>query len=425
MTQMKQAKSGEITEEVRAIAKKENVAVEKLQRSICAGRTVIPKNVIRENVEPVGIGSGLRVKVNANLGTSPEHADLKEEIEKARVAVECGADTIMDLSTGGDLDKIRKEMLRIPVPLGSVPIYQAGVEAAKEGKLVDMGEEEIFKVIEKQAKDGVDFMTLHVGLTLESLQKLLKQGRLTGIVSRGGSFLATWMLHNERENPLYKNYEHVLDIAEEYDVTLSLGDALRPGSIKDSTDRAQIQELIILGELVEEARKRSVQCMVEGPGHMRMNEIEANVILQKKLCGDAPFYVLGPLVTDIAPGYDHITAAIGGAMAALAGADFLCYVTPAEHLALPSIEDVRQGVIAAKIAAHAADIARGIDLDRDDEMAKARADLNWSKQFKLCLDPKKAMEFRKKRLPHTPEVCSMCEEFCAMKIAGKYLKKQP
>ncbi len=422
MTQLKQAKSGKVTEEIRAIGRKEGIEIEKLLHSIAAGKIVIPKNIIRENVEPVGIGSGLRVKVNANLGTSPEHANLKEELQKARAAAECGADTIMDLSTGGDLDRIRKEMLRMPVPLGSVPIYQVGVEKAKKGKLVDMSEEEIFKVIEKQAKDGVDFMTLHAGLNLESLQKLLKQGRLTGIVSRGGSFLATWMLHNERENPLYENYEHVFDIAEEYDVTLSLGDALRPGSIKDSTDRAQVQELIILGELVDEARKRGVQCMVEGPGHMRMNEIEANVLLQKKLCGNAPFYVLGPLVTDIAPGYDHITAAIGGAIAAYAGADFLCYVTPAEHLALPSVEDVRNGVIAAKIAAHAADIAKGIDLEPDNEMAQARANLDWAKQFKLCIDPKRAMEFRKKRLPHTPEVCSMCGEFCAMRIA-RDLKK--
>lgn len=419
---MKQAKRGEVTDEIRAVSRKEGIEVEKLLRGIAAGKVVIPKNTLRKNVEPVGIGAGLRVKVNANIGTSPEHINLKEEIQKAKAAVECGADTIMDLSTGGDLDKIRKEMLKIPVPLGTVPIYQAGVEKAKKGRLADMSEDEIFKVIEKQAKDGVDFMTLHAGLTLESLQKLLKQGRLTGIVSRGGSFLATWMLHNKRENPLYENYEHVLDIAEEYDVTLSLGDALRPGSIKDSTDRAQIQELIILGELVEEARKRGVQCMVEGPGHMRMNEIEANVILQKKLCGDAPFYVLGPLVTDIAPGYDHITAAIGGAIAAYAGADFLCYVTPAEHLALPSIEDVREGIIAAKIAAHAADIARGIDLELDNEMAQARANLDWAKQFKLCIDPKKAMELRKKRLPQIPDVCSMCGEFCAMKIAREYLK---
>jgi len=330
----------------------------------------------------------------------------------------------MDLSTGGDLDEIRKEILEIPVPLGTVPIYQAAAEViSKGGSIVDMSEDDLFNVIEAQAKEGVDFMTVHTGMTKESLERLTNQGRLTGIVSRGGSFLAAWILHNDKENPLFADFDSLLDIARGHEVTLSLGDALRPGSIKDSTDRAQIQELIILGEHVDRAREKGVQCMVEGPGHVPLNEIEANVTLQKKLCGSAPFYVLGPLVTDIAPGYDHITGAIGGAVAAMAGADFLCYVTPSEHLALPDVEDVKNGVIASKIAAHAADVTRGIDMERDVEMAGARARLDWEKQFELCINPEKAMEFRNRRHPQTPDVCTMCGEFCAMKMVKGYLEK--
>jgi phosphomethylpyrimidine synthase len=423
MTQMALARKGEITEEMKAVSEREEISVEKIQRGIASGRIVIPRNMVREGISPVGIGPGLRVKVNANIGTSPDRASLKEEMEKAMVAVECGADTLMDLSTGGDLDKIRRKILKIPVPLGTVPIYQAGIEAVKKhGAIVDMTEDEIFGVIEKHAKDGVDFMTLHAGITEESLQTLLHQGRLTGIVSRGGSFLAAWMVHNKKENPLYEDFNYLLEIAKEYDVTLSLGDALRPGSIKDASDRPQFHELIILGELVKRARKEDVQCMVEGPGHVPINEIEANVALEKKICGGAPFYVLGPLVTDIAPGYDHISGAIGGAIAAMAGADFLCYVTPSEHLALPTAEDVRAGVIASKIAAHAADIARGIDVERDHEISRARANLEWEKQFKLCIDPEKAMEYRRKRLPKDKEICTMCGEYCALRMLKEYLR---
>lgn len=363
----------------------------------------------------------MRVKINANIGTSPDYVNIDEELEKGKVAVKYGADTLMDLSTGGDLDKIRREILKIPVPLGTVPIYQAGVESAiKKGSIVDMSEDEILKVIEKHAKDGVDFMTLHVGITKESLEKLERQKRIMGIVSRGGSFIACWMLHNKEENPLYKNYDYILEIAKEYNVVLSLGDALRPGAIADASDRAQIQELIILGELVDRAREKKVQCMVEGPGHMRLNEIEANVIIQKKLCKEAPFYVLGPLVTDIAPGYDHIAGAIGGTIAAYAGADFLCYVTPAEHLALPSVEDVKLGVIASKIAAHAVDIARGLDYELDLEMSKARAELNWKKQFELCIDKEKAIEYRKRRKPQDKDVCTMCGRYCAVKLIKRF-----
>lgn len=423
MTQMSSARRGEVTREMRSVSKKEGIPIEKLRKGIAQGVIVIPKNVQRGNCIPTGIGRGLRVKVNANIGTSSDFANLEEEVEKAKVAVEYGTDTIMDLSIGGDIDRIRREILKIPIPLGTVPIYQAAIEATrKKGNIVDMGEDEIFRIIERQAKDGVDFMTLHVGLTLENLEIIMKKERLTGIVSRGGSFLAAWMRHYDRENPLYANYDSLLEIAREYDITLSLGDALRPGSLKDSTDEAQIQELIVLGELVKRAWKEEVQCIVEGPGHMPINEIGSNVVLQKKLCHGAPFYVLGPIVTDISPGYDHISGAIGGAIAALAGADFLCYVTPAEHLALPGVKDVREGVIASKIAAHAVDAARGIDLDKDEEMAKARAELNWGKQFKLCIDPKKAMGYRKERLPKRKDVCTMCGEFCAMKVARDYLK---
>ncbi|MFQ5815262.1 MAG: phosphomethylpyrimidine synthase [Candidatus Hydrothermarchaeaceae archaeon] len=418
---MERARRGEVTPEMRAVSEREGVKEERVRRGLTRGEIVIPRNVVREDTMPIGIGPGLRVKVNANVGTSPDLASMEEEVEKARAAVECGADTIMDLSTGGDLKGMRRELLKLGVPLGTVPIYEAGVVAVENrGGIENMREGDIFNAIEGQAKEGVDFMTVHAGITLEGVEKSRK--RLTGIVSRGGSFLASWMIHNARENPLYANYDQVLDIAEEYDVTISLGDALRPGSINDATDEAQLHELMVLGELVERARARNVQCMVEGPGHVPMDQIEANVLLEKRICKGAPFYVLGPLVTDIAPGYDHITGAIGGALAAMAGADFLCYVTPAEHLALPRVEDVKQGVIASKIAAHAADIVRGIDVERDREMAEARVALDWARQFKLCLDPARAMKFRKERLPHEPEVCTMCGEFCAMRLVREKMK---
>jgi phosphomethylpyrimidine synthase len=423
MTQLRAARAGKITEEMKRVSRNEGLPADKLMRLVAAGKAVILRNKVRADVKPLGVGRGLRVKINANIGTSPDRVELEEELEKGRTAVEYGADAIMDLSIGGDLDEIRRQILSLQVPIGTVPIYQAVVEARKREDVSAINPDRIFNTIEKQAKDGVDFMTIHAGITLEGVDRMQKQGRLTGIVSRGGSFLAHWMLRNEAENPLYENFHQILEIAGEYDVTLSLGDALRPGSIRDSTDRAQVQELIILGELVEEARKAGVQCMVEGPGHVRMNEIEANIQLEKKLCGGAPFYVLGPIVTDIAPGYDHITSAIGGAIAAMHGADFLCYVTPAEHLALPTIEDVRQGVIASKIAAHAADLTRGIDVGLEEEMARARAELNWAEQFRLCIDPVKARELRRKRAPKAHDACTMCGEFCAMKLVRKQVKK--
>jgi phosphomethylpyrimidine synthase len=423
MTQMKRARSGEITDEMKAVGKTEKVDAERIRRGVASGRIVIPKNVSREDIAPVGIGEGLLVKVNANIGTSSDFASIDDEIEKAAVAVKYGADTLMDLSTGGNLEKIRSEIMKVPVPLGTVPIYEAGTKAIKHrGSIVDMREVDLFNVIEKQAKEGIDFMTLHVGLNTESLEVVLKEERTTGIVSRGGSFLAAWMIHNKKENPLYSDYDYLLELAKEYDITLSLGDALRPGCIKDATDSAQIKELLILGELTKRARKEGVQCMVEGPGHVPLNEIEANVAMQKKICDGAPFYVLGPLVTDIACGYDHISGAIGGAVAAHAGADFLCYVTPSEHLALPDLEDVRVGTVAFKIAAHAADIARGGNRERDLEMSKARFGLDWDAQLEFCIDPEKARAYRDGRVPHDSEACSMCGEFCAMKMVKEYLK---
>ncbi|NOZ59683.1 MAG: phosphomethylpyrimidine synthase ThiC, partial [Euryarchaeota archaeon] len=382
MTLMLEAQRGIVSDELREVSRAEGIEEKVLLRRVAKGRVVIPRNSAGRELKPVGIGEGLRVKVNANIGTSPEHVSIEEELEKARVAVRYGADTLMDLSTGGDLRRIRREILKIPVPLGTVPIYEAGVLAAKRGSIVDMSEDELFSVIEAQAREGVDFMTVHAGITLEALEALEKSPRVTGIVSRGGSFLAAWMRHNERENPLYENFDYLLEIAREHDVTLSLGDALRPGSISDASDEAQLRELMILGRLVRRCREAGVQCMVEGPGHVPLNQIEANVLLEKRLCDGAPFYVLGPLVTDIAAGYDHIAAAIGGAIAAYAGADFLCYVTPAEHLALPSVEDVRVGVVASKIAAHAADLAKGRGKEIDEEMSRARVELDWEKQFK-------------------------------------------
>ncbi len=422
MALMELARKGESTATMEKVARDEGVSIDDIRRGIARGKIVIPMNTLRRDLPAIGIGEGLRVKVNANVGASPDYHEVEEEVEKAKAAIACGADTIMDLSIGGDVKGIRRKLLDLNIPLGTVPIYEAGIEAAKKrGGVEEMREGDVFRVIEGQAREGVDFMTIHAGITLEGVEK--SRGRLTGIVSRGGSFLASWMLHTGMENPLYSNFDQVLDIAAEYDVTISLGDALRPGSIKDATDDAQIHELSILGKLVEKARARNVQCIVEGPGHVPMNEIEANVALEKKICKGAPFYVLGPLVTDIAPGYDHITAAIGGALAAYHGADFLCYVTPSEHLALPTLEDVRQGVMASRIAAHAADIARDRDIERDHAMAKARAELDWARQFDLCIDPKKAMEFRRKRLPHKPEVCTMCGEFCAMKLVREKVKK--
>ncbi len=423
MTTMSEAKTG-IPEIAREVARRENVRPEAVARGIAAGRIVIPSNP-RHSPVPTGIGEGLRVKVNVNIGTSEDCANPNEELEKARTAVKYGADSIMDLSTGGDIDSIRRKILgEIKIPVGSVPIYQAGLEFARKSAIVDMTEDHIFKGIETHARDGMDFMTVHCGVTRESVAALKKSGRLAGVVSRGGSFLTAWILHNGKENPLYANYDYLLEMARGHEFTLSLGDGFRPGCTADATDAPQIRELMVLGECVRRAREAGVQSMVEGPGHVPMHQIEANVRLEKTICDGAPFYVLGPLVTDIAPGYDHITGAIGGALAAMSGADFLCDVSPSEHLCLPTVEDIRIATVTSKIAAHAADISRGLDTDRDNAISKARAELDWEKQFALCLDPELARSRRKARKPGEDDVCTMCGKYCAIKLTNEYLKRE-
>jgi len=423
--QMTEAKRGMVTPEMEAVAKAEGKPVEFLLRGIAAGRVIIPRNARRENVSVQGIGEGLRTKINANIGTSPDYANIDEEIEKAKIAVRYGADTVMDLSIGGDIDEARRRILRaVNVPVGTVPIYQAGIEVTKRGDIVGMSSDDIFNAIRRHAEDGVDFVTVHCGVTKVAIEALRRSGRLLEVVSRGGSFLAAWIIHNNEENPLYKEFDYLLELAREFDLTLSLGDGMRPGCLADASDVAQFQELLTLGELVERAWAKDVQVMVEGPGHLPLDHIEANVRLEKTICKRAPFYVLGPIVTDIAPGYDHLVGAIGGAIAAWAGADYLCYVSPAEHLCLPDIEDVKEGVVATKIAAHVADIVKGIDQERDDEMARARRALDWTKQFELAIDPEKARELRRRRPPTIdPKVCAMCGKFCAIKIVDTYLKK--
>lgn len=425
MTQLLDARRGRITEQMREVAREEKVDVELVRRRVAEGRIVIPHNPIH-SPKSLGIGEGLRVKVNANIGTSREHCDLDEEVEKAKVALRYGAHTIMDLSTGGDLDRIRETLLKVVnVPFGTVPIYQAAVEAIERyGSIVDMSEDDMFNSFEHQAKQGVDFAVAHVGVTKESVERLRRQDRMIPMVSRGGAFHMAWILHNDEENPLYKNFDYLLEIAKEYDLTLSLGDGMRSGAIYDSNDRAKFQELLIIGELVERAREKGVQCIVEGPGHMPLNHIESNIRVMKTITKGAPYFVLGPLVTDIAPGYDHLVAGIGGALAGYYGADFLCYVTPAEHLSLPSAEDVKEGVIAARIAAHSADLAKGIDRETDDEFSRARDHLDWKKMFELAIDPEKAKEYRKRRPPlEDPSTCTMCGKLCAIKIVNRYLRR--
>ena len=424
--QMAEARRGTTTLEMEAVAKAEGRPVEFIMRGVAAGRLIIPRNLRRENVSVRGIGEGLRTKVNANVGSSPDYVNLDEEVEKAKVAVKYGADTVMDLSIGGDIDEIRRHILRaINVPVGTVPIYQAWTEAASRGDVVNVSSDDIFNAIRRHAEDGVDFVTVHCGVTRAAIETLRRSGRLLDVVSRGGSFLAAWIIHNERENPLYEEFDYLLELAREFDLTLSLGDGMRPGCLADASDVVQFQELLTLGELVEQAWARDVQVIVEGPGHLPLDHIEANVRLEKVICKGAPFYVLGPVVTDIAPGYDHWVGAIGGAFAAWAGADFLCYLTPAEHLCLPSVEDVKEGVIATKIAAHVADLAKGIEGKRDDEMAMARRKFDWAKQFELAINSEKPQELRRRRPPAIdPNVCSMCSKFCAIKMVNTYLKEK-
>ncbi len=424
MTQLELAKKGIISPQMKAVAEVEGLEPEFIRQGVAAGTIVIPANTKHSNLAPCGIGQGLSTKINANIGTSSDFGDINSELEKLRVAIEAGADAVMDLSTGGDIGAIRRAIITAsPRTIGTVPIYQAGIEAiARDGAIVKMTADELFGVIEENSRDGVDFITVHCGVTQSAVARLKQQGRVADVVSRGGAFLIGWMLHNERENPLYEQYDRLLEIAREFDVTLSLGDGMRPGSLADATDRAQVEELITLGELVQRAWQAGVQVMVAGPGHLPMNQIETNVRLQKAICKGAPFYVLGPLVTDIAAGYDHITGAIGGAIAAAAGADFLCYVTPSEHLSLPDVEDVRQGVIASRIAAHAADMVKGVKgaQDWDLKMSLARKKLDWEEQARLSLDPERSRRVHR-RYGSTGPACSMCGSYCAMDLVSKYL----
>jgi phosphomethylpyrimidine synthase len=419
MTQMTAARRGEITDAMAFVARREALAPEIVRAEVAAGRLVIPANIhhLAGKLEPMAIGTVARVKINANIGTSAVTSSLDEEVDKLNLAVRYGADTVMDLSTGHHLDEIRSAIIGAStVPVGTVPIYQA-VLMGKE--LEELTIDDLLAVIENQARQGVDYMTIHAGILFEHLP--LVHGRITGIVSRGGSLLGVWMMHHRRQNPLYEYYDDVLDILRQYDVTISLGDSLRPGCLHDASDKAQFAELDTLGELTRRAWERDVQVMVEGPGHIPMDQIEMNVRRMKAVCHGAPFYTLGPLVVDVAPGYDHISSAIGAAMIGWYGADMLCYVTPKEHLGLPNAEDVRQGVIAYKIAAHAADIARGRAgaRDQDDALSRARYGFDWNEQFRLSLDPERAREYHDESLPaeyfKSAEFCAMCgPKFCSM-----------
>ena len=420
-TQMQYALKGTITKEMQEVATQEGLDAEWIRQEIAAGRIVIPKNT-RHKFMPRGIGNGLKTKINANMGTSKDHCNFQEELVKLNIAVEYGADAIMDLSTSGNLRTIREEIIaKSPIMVGTVPIYAVMANLLQEGKKIpDMQPDDLFSEIEEQAKAGVDFMTLHCGVTKSSLSFLESNERVAGVVSRGGSLLKRWMLSHQTENPLYAQYDRILDIFEQYDVTISLGDGLRPGCGADATDRGQIAELLVLGELVERAWKRGIQVIVEGPGHVPLDQIEMNVKLMKRICHEAPFYVLGPLTTDIAPGYDHIVGAIGGAIAASYGTDFLCYVTPAEHLTLPNADDVKQGVIASRIAAHSGDLVKGVHGAREQDYAisVARRKLDWESIYKNALDPEHAKQRRKVSESADEQHCTMCGELCAIKIDG-------
>ncbi len=408
---------------IKQVSKNEGMSLDELRNRIRQGRIVLIKNSKRK-IDPCAVGEGLRTKINANLGTSQDDADIKREVKKVRIAIEYGADAVMDLSTGGNLKKIRKEILNASsVAVGTVPIYEAAIKAHKKrGAVSRMTKEDILETFEEQAADGVDFFTVHCGVTRSAVSRLKKQKRLISVVSRGGSILVEWMMLNKKENPLYEYFDDIIRIAKKYDITLSLGDGMRPGTLVDATDRPQIQELITLGELAEKARQNNVQVIIEGPGHVPIDQIESNVVLEKKMCNNAPFYVLGPLVTDVAPGYDHIVGAIGGALAAFYGADFLCYVTPSEHLRIPDENDIKDGVIASRIAAHAADIAKRVPgaLNWDREMSRHRSTRNWKAQIKKSIDPVKSTRYRKSSMPKNKDVCTMCSNYCSMKTMEKY-----
>lgn len=421
-TQMDAANKGIVTREMKLAAEKEHMEPEELRKLAAEGRVVIPANKNHTCLEPNAIGSMLRTKINVNLGTSRDCMDMKQELEKVNYAVKLGAESIMDLSSFGDTQKFRRRLTaECPAMIGTVPIYDAVVYYHKP--LKEITSREWIDIVKMHAEDGVDFMTIHVGINKATAHRFKEAKRLTNIVSRGGSIIFAWMEMTGEENPFYAHYDEILDICQEYDVTLSLGDACRPGCIADATDISQMEELVTLGELTKRAWEKQVQVIIEGPGHMPLDQIAANMKIQETICKGAPFYVLGPLVTDVAPGYDHITAAIGGAIAAAAGASFLCYVTPAEHLRLPDLKDVKEGIIAARIAAHAADIAKGISgaRDWDHKMSLARKNLDWEEMFNLSIDPEKARAYRASAKPEKEDTCSMCGNFCAVKNMNRIL----
>ena len=423
-TQMAAARQGILTPQMQEVLEAERITETDLMQRLANGTVAIPANRNHKNLIGKGIGTGLSTKINVNLGVSEDCCNVEKELDKVRRAVALKADAIMDLSTFGDTRAFRRRAVEVsPVMIGTVPVYDA---VARYGKAVSkITVDDFFDVVRMHAEDGVDFMTIHAGLTQTAVQRLRNNPRLTHIVSRGGSLLLDWMEGNGRENPFFEHFDRLLSLCRDYDVTLSLGDGLRPGCLRDATDAAQIQELIILGELTKRCWEADVQVMIEGPGHVPLNEIVANMQLEKKLCHGAPFYVLGPIVTDVAPGYDHITSAIGGALAATYGADFLCYVTPAEHLRLPDADDMKEGIIASRIAAHAADVAKGIPgaIDWDNAMSKARKELDWTKMFELAMDPEKAHAYRASSKPIDQEVCTMCGDLCAVKRSRNILEK--
>jgi phosphomethylpyrimidine synthase len=421
MSLVDDARSGTITEEMRLVARQEGVTEEFVRRGIAGGHIVIPVSPYRE-VKICGIGEGLRTKVNASIGTSSDIVDIPMEIEKTKMAEKAGADTLMELSTGGDFAEIRRQIIaNTTLSVGSVPLYQAFIEAArKDGAVVHMREDDLFRITEEQAKLGTNFMAIHTGINWETVKRLQNQGRHGGLVSRGGAFMTAWMLHNEKENPLYAEFDYLAEIMLEHEVTLSMGNGMRAGAVHDATDRAQVQELIINAELADKAHARGVQVIVEGPGHIPVDEIQANVILQKRVTNNKPFYMLGPLVTDIAPGYDDRVAAIGAAISSSYGADFICYVTPSEHLALPTPDEVFEGVISSRIAAHVGDMIKLKKRDADLEMGHARRDLDWDRQFSIAMNPARARQIRQERMPADTDACTMCGDYCALKIVNRH-----
>ncbi len=419
MTRIEQAKKGILTDELRQVATREGIDAEALRQGVADGTIAVVRNTQRD-FAPLAIGAKTRIKINANIGTSSSRASIDEEMEKMQVAVRHGCDAVMDLSTAGDLAAIRKALIeQCPVAIGTVPLYEMADFAKRHKKsILELTSDEMFAIVEEHCAQGVDFLTLHCGVTLQTVARFREVGRLAGAVSRGGTIMMEWIHRNRKENPLFEHYDRLLEILARYDVAVSLGDGFRPGALCDASDRVQIEELTVLGELVKRARARNVTSFVEGPGHVPLNQVVANIQIEKTLCDNAPFYVLGPLVTDVSPGYDHIAAAIGGAVAGMAGADFLCYVTPAEHLRLPSVDDVREGVIASRIAAHAADVARGLPgaIEWDNAISKAKMELDWERILSLCVDPEKARRYRQSLPPAGDDsLCSMCGQYCAVK----------